>query len=58
VRRLRNMCGGVVAFNRAAAAAGGRAGVPAAKGSASASRTELADNARDVYLQRLKESQR
>ncbi|KAL4857802.1 Calcium/calmodulin-dependent protein kinase type IV [Chlorella vulgaris] len=58
VRRLRNMCGGVVAFNRVAAAAGGRAGVPAAKGSASASRTELADNARDVYLQRLKESQR
>lgn len=66
VRRLRNLCGGVVAFNRAAAAAGagrggrgggggGGRGVPAKAASAGAG---MADSARDVYLRRLKQSQR
>ena len=55
IRRLRNLCGGVVAFNRVAAAAGGtstskRVGRPGQQAPA--------DSAKDTYLRRLRQSQR
>lgn len=55
IRRLRNLCGGVVAFNRAAAAAtsGG-----ASKQGKRVGQQALADSAKDTYLRRLRQSQR
>ncbi|PSC73234.1 calcium calmodulin-dependent kinase type IV-like isoform A [Micractinium conductrix] len=53
IRRLRNLCGGVVAFNRAAAAAGSTAGSKPQKTKGGPN-----DSAKDVYLRRLKQSQR
>lgn len=55
IRRLRNLCGGVVTFNRVAATAGGtgaskRAGRPGLQAPA--------DSAKDSYLRRLRQSQR
>lgn len=56
IRRLRNLCGGVVAFNRAAAAAGS---VGTASGHGASSRGAVkGDSAKDAYLRRLKKSQR
>jgi hypothetical protein len=56
VRRLRNLCGGVAAFNRVAAAAA--VGGDAKGGSGAAKQASVADSAKDVYLRRLRQSQR
>ena len=65
IRRLRNLCGGVVAFNRAAAAAGGpggkgggKAGAATAAAGERSAPTGVADSAKHSYLRRLRQSQR
>ncbi|KAL4448604.1 hypothetical protein ABPG75_005823 [Micractinium tetrahymenae] len=62
IRRLRNLCGGVVAFNRAAAAAGTKAGGCGKCGEGGNSSSKPggmpSDSAKDAYLRRLKQSQR
>ncbi len=55
IRRLRNLCGGVVAFNRAAAAA---TSVGASKRGGQAGQRAPVDSAKDTYLRRLRQSQR
>ncbi|PRW44918.1 CAMK CAMK1 kinase Srk1 isoform B [Chlorella sorokiniana] len=55
IRRLRNLCGGVVTFNRAAAAATSGA---ASKRGGRTGQQAPADSAKDTYLRRLRQSQR